>query len=654
MKQLFTILTLFISTISFAQNVGIGTTTPDASALFDVNSTSKGILIPRMTLAQRTAIASPANGLMIYQTDGVTGFYYNRGSSTFVNWSIITEGKQYWSPSLSNNTDFFSLGTGQVGIGNTNPTIKLHVTNTDSAIALLENSQTLANDVDAGLFFKTGPLLNSFYTGGIRTTGTSGTTARLSLLTGTSNSNGLQERVSIDNAGNMGIGTTTPGYLLDINGRARLRHNGSTSGMWYNKANNTEATLIGMVNDTTLGFYSPNAPIGWKVGIDVKNGLLGIGITDPTYPLSFPAVFGKKISIQPGFSGDAGISMAANQMRIHTDNINTDVLFGVDNISTGFSEKVWIKGNGRVGIGGNPANKFFILDNSNVPASNIVQSGTGNGLLVSSTGGSALVANSLNTTVPTISVLGGQSSIVTNGNIGIDNSTPLAPLSFASEVGNKISLWGNANSAHYGLGIQGSLLQLYSSANNADIAFGYGSSSSFTENARFLGVGNMHLGKYTPWLGVSDNRKINFGDGDFVYVGEVGNDDRLELRAQSFNFKAGDVFIGTNDFVKGSGYKLRVGGKIYSEEVRVQLQANWPDYVFEKNYKRLSINELEKYVTEHKHLPNIPSSEDIEKNGQHLGEVQRLMLEKIEELSLYIIELKKEIDVLKLQQHEKN
>src|SRR4051794_1244748 len=61
-------------------SVGIGTTTPSASALLEIKSTKKGLLIPRMTLAQRNAIASPAKGLMIYQTDNTPGFYYYNGS----------------------------------------------------------------------------------------------------------------------------------------------------------------------------------------------------------------------------------------------------------------------------------------------------------------------------------------------------------------------------------------------------------------------------------------------------------------------------------------------------------------------------------------------------------------------------------------------
>lgn len=68
---------------------GIGTATPDASAKLEVNSTSKGILTPRMTSAQRTAITSPANGLLVFQTDGVTGFYVNTGTTASPVWARL-------------------------------------------------------------------------------------------------------------------------------------------------------------------------------------------------------------------------------------------------------------------------------------------------------------------------------------------------------------------------------------------------------------------------------------------------------------------------------------------------------------------------------------------------------------------------------------
>lgn len=65
---------------------GIGTTTPNASAKLEVAATDKGFLVPRMTAAQRTAIPSPANGLLVYQTDDVSGFYVNSGTSVSPVW----------------------------------------------------------------------------------------------------------------------------------------------------------------------------------------------------------------------------------------------------------------------------------------------------------------------------------------------------------------------------------------------------------------------------------------------------------------------------------------------------------------------------------------------------------------------------------------
>jgi len=81
MKKLFTFLAAVLLTATTYAQVGVGTTTPNASSALDITSTTKGLLMPRMTETQRDAISSPATGLMIYQTDGTAGFYYYNGSS---------------------------------------------------------------------------------------------------------------------------------------------------------------------------------------------------------------------------------------------------------------------------------------------------------------------------------------------------------------------------------------------------------------------------------------------------------------------------------------------------------------------------------------------------------------------------------------------
>lgn len=105
----------------------------------------------------------------------------------------------------------------------------------------------------------------------------------------------------------------------------------------------------------------------------------------------------------------------------------------------------------------------------------------------------------------------------------------------------------------------------------------------------------------------------------------------------------GDQLIGSNSDRVAVGYSLSVAGKIISEEVKVQLKASWPDYVFSDNYKLMPIEELEKSIRQNKHLPNIPSAADVTaEKGIELGEMNRKLLEKVEELTLYIIQLKKE------------
>ncbi len=105
----------------------------------------------------------------------------------------------------------------------------------------------------------------------------------------------------------------------------------------------------------------------------------------------------------------------------------------------------------------------------------------------------------------------------------------------------------------------------------------------------------------------------------------------------------GSVGIGTS--APDPLYKLSINGTARSKEVIVET--GWADYVFENNYNLRSIDEMEKFVLLNKHLPNIPKAEDIQKNGLKVGETNKLMMEKIEELALYIIQLKKEIDILK-------
>ena len=102
----------------------------------------------------------------------------------------------------------------------------------------------------------------------------------------------------------------------------------------------------------------------------------------------------------------------------------------------------------------------------------------------------------------------------------------------------------------------------------------------------------------------------------------------------------GNVCIGCDNT---EGYKLAVNGNMVAELVRVKLKGNWPDYVFEEGYKLAPLTDVEAFIQENGHLPNLPAAKDIQKEGVDLGEMNRLLLEKVEELTLYVIDLEKKI-----------
>jgi hypothetical protein len=110
------------------------------------------------------------------------------------------------------------------------------------------------------------------------------------------------------------------------------------------------------------------------------------------------------------------------------------------------------------------------------------------------------------------------------------------------------------------------------------------------------------------------------------------------------------IIIGTatTTIPASSPYKLAVSGGIITEKVRVATNGTpfWADFVFEPTYQLRSLGELEKFIQANKHLPEIPSTSDVTKNGIDLAEMQALLLQKVEELSLYVIEQNKKIKTL--------
>jgi len=119
---------------------------------------------------------------------------------------------------------------------------------------------------------------------------------------------------------------------------------------------------------------------------------------------------------------------------------------------------------------------------------------------------------------------------------------------------------------------------------------------------------------------------MSFHSGDVTFSGKVG---------------IGDVI--PSDY-PNNGSRLFVEGGITTEEVRVNVKGEWSDFVFSKEYNLMSISELEQFIINNKHLPEVPTTNEVTNNGVELGKMNAILLQKIEELTLYIIQLEKRMD----------
>jgi trimeric autotransporter adhesin len=143
------------------------------------------------------------------------------------------------------------------------------------------------------------------------------------------------------------------------------------------------------------------------------------------------------------------------------------------------------------------------------------------------------------------------------------------------------------------------------------------------------------------------------GSGNVVLVALSGATTSSVGQPVSDNWKEADGYLYNNStngvVIKGTGLdgnSLIVKGGVLSKEVNVKVEGSesWPDYVFQPSYKRMSLDEVEKFITVNKHLPNVPSAAEMAITGNNLGKTDVKLLEKVEELTLYLLEMKKTND----------
>jgi hypothetical protein len=230
-------------------------------------------------------------------------------------------------------------------------------------------------------------------------------------------------------------------------------------------------------------------------------------------------------------------------------------------------------------------------------------------------------AGDLNNT-PTSAAL----AILGNGNVGIGTNTPsgrmhLVATRLGDNAGNKVNF----------LTLQG----------------GVGGAGTSYNNTSLINMYHYRHTAGTDWHGTSTRiqHTVDVTPSSFIEFSPPGMLNGIALGTADqhrFYINAyGQVGIGTT-MVNDTGYKLFVETGIRTRKVRVD-QTNWPDYVFHKNYQLPSLDDVEQYIKSNSHLPGVPSATEVEKDGLNIGDNQAVLLKKIEELTLYVIEQNKKL-----------
>ncbi len=288
-------------------------------------------------------------------------------------------------------------------------------------------------------------------------------------------------------------------------------------------------------------------------------------------------------TLRIGVSND---SYTRGEIEIENNNsASAKMFFKTSNAGVGASTRMTILGDGKVGVG--TTNPYSLLD---------VRTSNNKGLRINSNDESA------------ISFWPNNGNSVFHLSHGHDNKLHL---SHGSNVG-AIKLMTFANSGRVGIGTT-------SPADMLEIAGNLKINGSRTDDEiRFESQNGFHRIAF---------RQLRFYDWD-------GGGDNLTINN-------GTVGIGTTDT---QGFKLGVNGDIAALEVKIATYTNWADFVFNKDYKLPTLKEVETHIKENGHLKDIPSAEEIKKEGFYLAEMNAKLLKKIEELTLYTIEQEKSLE----------
>jgi hypothetical protein len=694
--------------INSSGNIGIGTTAPSASSLLDISSTTKGFLPPRMTAAQRNAIASPAASLFVWDTDSLRFMAHNGTAWKGLRWTSDAAGGSTGyienTTTQQANSNFNISGNGTIAgklitgrIESPTPYVTLDPsgggTTSDFVIDAGNSALTLQNQYLIGWANNGFAAADAGFTrAGNAEINVSGAAtnayalaklnadmyyAQSKIFIGTTTDAGYKLDVagSLRNttnaylatgSGNVGIGTTTPSsfYKLDVNGKQRIT---GSSVSWSDP-------LLYLVDNSSVvnthvgvTTFSPNMPIG-----QYHNGLM-FGIGHSPYN---EGIMSFKYN---------GLNSSSNYISFSLYGVG-DILTmaGTGNVGIGTTTnpataKLHVAGNFKLVDGTQGIGKVLTSDADGLASWQTPAAGGGSNLWTGVAGGNIY-------------------STALSGNVGIGTTSPAYKLDVngATRVqgtSDAVQLQITANSTQNTdlfrtVGSNGNTnFRVTKDGNPVWVANGYdavslpqaafqpttiwdGTNLAWGNLNQQIVIGAIH-GGYTPKPNIEFNgygTTINTAFGTTLKVvnpsGGFGAPSGIVMAIKGTNGQTGNLQQWQNDsglplsavtadgrFLIGTTnnltqYKLAVGGDMIAEKIKVKLQSGWADYVFEPTYKLPTLKEVEEFIKENKHLPGVPSAAEIEKNGLDLGDGQAVLLKKIEEMTLYMIDMNKKIEKL--------
>jgi hypothetical protein len=537
MKYLFFILITAIHALALAQNnVGIGTTTPNSSALLDVSSTNRGLLPPRMTAVQRSAIAAPANGLLVYDMDSAAMMLRSAGQWQKLSSTISGD---LWR---LNGSHIFNGNSGNVGIGNNTPVSRLQVTNgsvlfnstitsfpTSPGNALVQGAgvrmlwfpnraafragavddgQLNGNPATSGSTFWNADSLGRFSAAfGYRTRATdiaSFATGELSVASGyASVALGLGARALGNVSFAAGSGSAEGDGSTALGSARAIGQNAIAGGNTGTRAEGANAVALGQTNvasgQAAFAVGATNQAGGFAAMALGQNNnaaadaTIAIGTANQATGNNSLA-FGNSSQAQNTSAivlGDASIATATNSLAIgrQSESHGIDAIaigtlaIASGNRSVALGEGATAKAYSAVSIGS--YNTQFDFPNPAVPSptDRIFQIGIGTG------GGVNTFRNAL--------------TVLRNGNIAIGNGldNPNAPLQFDSDTRNrKIVLFqlGNNDHQYYGFGVNSGVFRYQVPVpTDAHVFYSGSAATSSSELLRIVGNGLVGVGNVT-------------------------------------------------------------------------------------------------------------------------------------------------------------